>query len=166
MAAGAIWHPATPTSCSEPGLAGWKQRQGRQHPQPASRCSPHPISPMWEAAAGTRRENLPFPASPAMLTSPGLGCSSPLAVWRAGGYLSGCGFPSALPEPSPAIPETAGGTGLGFPAAAGQGTHKQCSVQHWPFLEIPPSPGHCSHMETGRRGSCKGNPLGFVGLSL
>lgn len=163
VAARAVWHQAMPTSRSEPGLAGWKQRQGRQHPQPASGCRPRPTSAVWEAAAGTGRENLPFPASPAMLASPRLSCGSPQAVWRAGGYLSGCGFPSALPEQSPTIPGTAGGTGLGFPAAAGQGTCKQRSVQHWPLLQRPPSPGHCTHMETGQRGSCKGNPPGVHG---
>jgi len=163
VAARAIQDLAKPTSRCEQGLAGWKPRQGRQHPQPASGCGPHPASPMWEAAAGTEREILPFPASSATLASPGLSCGSARAVWRAGGYLSGCGFPSAPPEPSPAIPRTGGGTGLGFPAAAGQGTHKQCSVQPPPLLERPPSPGHCTHMETGQRGSCKGNPSGVCG---
>lgn len=154
--AGAIWHLVTPISHSELGLAGWKQKQGRQHPQLASGCSLHPTSPTWEAVAGTGRENLSFPASPVTLTSPRLGCGSPWAAWRARGYLSDCGFPSALPEPSPVIPGTAGGTGLGFPAAARQGTCKQGSVQRWPLLERPLSPGHCTHRETRRRGNCKG----------
>lgn len=162
---GTIQHLAMATSCSKPNLAGCRQRQrqDRQHPQPMSRCSPQPTSPTWEAAAGVGRENEHFPALLATLVSPGLSYSPCQAAWRARGYLSVCGFPSALPELSPGIPVTAGGTGLGFPTAVRQGTGKQNSVWHQPLLERCPFPGHCTHMKTGQRGSCKGNPPGVHG---
>lgn len=63
--------------------------------------------------------------------------SHPHATLQVIGYLSGCGSPSALSEPSPEIPETAGGTGLGFPGAARQGT---ASAQLGTVLSRDPIP--------------------------